>query len=364
MGAALSLGAGASARAQTSAGSSAPSASAARGSVVLLDTPMRSVLDGRIAAELEALGFAVQRRPRPPGALDRAGLERVAREAGAFASLAVEPLAGGAEVWLADRATGKTALREVVLATDGDLAVRVVELLRASLLELGSALPPRGEVPPPPAAVDMAARDRAMAPAPAAPPEPGPLSSPPLRSSGSLDKGTLFVGGALSLSPGGLSPLPHVRVGGGLRLAERLGFELDLVIPTLPAEVSRPEGGASVLPTWCTAGLTVSLTGEQSPFRVRAGLGAGLEWVHVSARPLPPFVGSDADFFAGVLQARLGFAYAFTSLLRARLDLDLGFATPELGVRFAGERVASFGLPLFAPALGLEVGLPSGGGRP
>ncbi len=331
----------------------------------MLDTPARSALDGRIAAELEALGFAVERRPRSPSALDRAALERVAREAGAFASLAVEPLAGGAEVWLADRVTGKTVLREVVLATDGDLAVRVVELLRASLLELGSALPPRGEVAPPPAAADVAARDRAVAPAPlVAPPEPGPLSSPAPRPRWSPDKGTLFVGGAMSLSPGGLSPLPHVRVGGGLRVAERLGFELDLVIPTLPAEVTRPEGGASVLPAWCTAGLTVSLTGEQSPFRVRAGLGAGLEWVHVSARPLPPFEGRDADFFAGVLQARLGFAYAFTSLLRARLDLDLGFATPELGVRFAGERVASFGLPLFAPALGLEVGLPSGGARP
>lgn len=135
-------------------------------SVVLLvprlDAP--TMLAARLRAELEALGFQVE-----VDRLDDTGSVRDVLDATerpnltAVLALAMTgPEARAIDVWVSDRATGKTVLRR--LKVDGArgeasaLALKAVELLRASLVELSfdtarevpSAVKVLSTTPPPP----------------------------------------------------------------------------------------------------------------------------------------------------------------------------------------------------------------------
>ncbi len=111
-----------------------------------------------------------RRRARPSGLGARGGRHRRDRR----------PSERGVEIWIADRVTGKTVLRE--MADDGGtpdrdaaLALRAVELLRASLLEVGLPAPPPGEVPATPEI-----REKLRVRAPDTPPAPAQRPSPAL----------------------------------------------------------------------------------------------------------------------------------------------------------------------------------------
>src|SRR6185436_2860745 len=65
----------------------------------------------------------------------------------------------GTEVWVADRITGKTVIRDLVGATPesgpDDVALGAIELLRASLMELHSPTAPPSEAELTPAVRDL-----------------------------------------------------------------------------------------------------------------------------------------------------------------------------------------------------------------
>src|SRR5258706_14740996 len=97
----------------------------------------------RIEGELSAAGFETSVLVRKGDTDPGAEVERAARENGADAALSIVDTAESrtAEVWIADRLTGKTVVQHLEVS-GGDarasaaLAVQIVELLRASLLEL------------------------------------------------------------------------------------------------------------------------------------------------------------------------------------------------------------------------------------
>src|ERR1035437_9780285 len=96
----------------------------------------------RLRAELGAMGFDLVEMLADDGAPARAALEENARSLGAIAAVRLVPSGGGVEVWIVDRVTGKTVLREIVRPegpsgeADAMVAMRAVELLRASLLAI------------------------------------------------------------------------------------------------------------------------------------------------------------------------------------------------------------------------------------
>jgi hypothetical protein len=117
----------------------------------------------RLRGELVAAGFDAEVTELSLGADVRASLERLAPPSGGAATALVAVVAsadpGSADLWVIDRVTGKTVVRKVN-AGGADaprvaevLAVRAVELLRASFLELATAAPPSAEAPPPPPVV-------------------------------------------------------------------------------------------------------------------------------------------------------------------------------------------------------------------
>lgn len=100
----------------------------------------------RICAELVAEGFAcVIEAPAHDPRTD------VEAASDAFASITIEREGAAADVWVADHVTGKTLVRRVEAADARALAIRAVDLLRASLLEVREpvAVVPVVAKPPP-----------------------------------------------------------------------------------------------------------------------------------------------------------------------------------------------------------------------
>ena len=138
-----------------------PLPAAAGSLVVLLRSPAGDSLarqsETLLAAELRASGFDVGEQARTAGVDLRSDMEAAARRLRPIAVLALTPVAGAgpgaAEISLLDRVTGKLVIRRIEPAPPpgrasaaGDLALRAVELLRGSLLEI--ALVPAGPDPP------------------------------------------------------------------------------------------------------------------------------------------------------------------------------------------------------------------------
>ena len=130
--------------------------------VVLVASDPASQAARRLSKELQGIGIDVLvLKATPENSSGRESLERSARSVGAIAAVRLVASGGGTEVWVADRITGKTVIRELMGPTGADaepddVAVGAVELLRASLMELHSPNPPRGEAEAPQVVRDLA----------------------------------------------------------------------------------------------------------------------------------------------------------------------------------------------------------------
>ncbi|HSS38148.1 MAG TPA: hypothetical protein VLT58_05210, partial [Polyangia bacterium] len=122
----------------------------------------------RLRGELIGAGFDADVLDLPLGADVRVSLEKfappasTARSATALVAVVASAEPGSAELWVIDRVTGKTVVRRVNAAASDParvaeiLAVRAVELLRASFLEL--AITPAAEVTAGPASAPAVER--------------------------------------------------------------------------------------------------------------------------------------------------------------------------------------------------------------
>jgi len=135
--------------------------------ILLMQSPnAQSQLALRLHAEFTNLGIAVVEVPDDAGADAARSLNDAATREHAFAAIRVVTDAGGVTVWVADRLTDKILVRSLPASradVGGEVvALEVVELLRASLLELNLPAPSRQPSPPEVAAL--------IRPAEAAPP--------------------------------------------------------------------------------------------------------------------------------------------------------------------------------------------------
>jgi len=105
----------------------------------------------RLQAEFTNLGIDVIEAPDEAGPDPAAMLTEAAKREQAFAAVRVVSDVGGVTVWVADRLTNKTLVRTLTARTGpigGEVvALEVVELLRASLLEL-KVVEPSQAAPP------------------------------------------------------------------------------------------------------------------------------------------------------------------------------------------------------------------------
>ncbi|KYF71120.1 hypothetical protein [Sorangium cellulosum] len=304
----------------------------------------------RVVAELESLGFrAAILDPAADAPASRASLEASARDAGAIAAIRAVPSGRGVEVWIADRVTGKTVLREMAGdagAPDSDaaLALRVVELLRASLLEAALPAPPPGELPATPEI-----REKLRVPAPAAladPPSPSPPPSPALR--------VALAPGAL-LSPGGLGAAASVDLGVVWMPSEHAGAVAFAAIPLTSARIERAN---------LDVDLSVQLTGGGARFTTRAGRWApsadlGLAVVSLQSTGMvvsSSFSNGEPSTMTVAPFTRLGLAFAVTPTFRLRADVLASVVVEGVSIQIAGREIATWGRPILLSSAGIDLG--------
>jgi hypothetical protein len=282
---------------------------------------------------------------KAPGAGAREALEAAARREGAIAAVRVVPSRGGVEVWIVDRVTGKTVLREVLPAGGAQqqqemVALRAVELLRASLLEVRDrSHPARGDVAAPAAL-------SALLP-PAAPPSNTPAEPVALRVS---------VGPGLAMSPGGVGTSGHLFLGLSYLPGGRLSFEALSLLPAVPSTVTAPEGTATVSKGLAGGGFSLALP-----------LGAGLEasgggglvaaWLRMDGAATAPYASRSDSVYTLLPYVRAGLSLALGQRTRLASGALLGVATPRPVVSFAGRDVASWGRPALGTWLAIEIAL-------
>jgi hypothetical protein len=284
----------------------------------------------RLHSELDALGLTVRVVAAPAGDRNPRTLERAAREVGAFAALRIVPWEGGIEVWIADRVTGKTLLRELVVApgeaADEVVALRAVELLRASLLELELPHKPSGQVPPPPAVKRLVSRLE-------------------VSRSKSAHRFGIGLGAGPLLSPGGIDPSWQLLLKARYVMAPRWGAELFVLLPTVPSTIQQPEGSADISVFFLGAALTVDLLPKPDPWTARAALGVGSAVLRMAGSASPLYVSGIDNVVVALPHTRLDLLYSISSDVRLGASIWSGVALPRATVKFAGRQVASWGRP-------------------
>ncbi len=299
----------------------------------------------RLVAELESLGFrAVVLDPSAEPA-SRASLEASARQAGAIAAIRAVPSERGVEVWIADRVTGKTVLRDLANDRgtpdlDDALALRVVELLRASLLEIALPTPSRGEVPATPEIVEKMSVSLPIVAERPPPPPTWRLSLAP----------------GLLLSPGGFGASASLALGLDWTPGDHVGVFALAAIPLTGAHIERAQGSADLTILLAGGGMRFLPVSPKSAWIPSIDLGLAAVSLRSAGTANPGFGASSPSAVTAAPFARLGLAFAPTARLRLRADVLAGLAAPGIAVEFAQHAVATWGAPLVLSTVGVDFG--------
>jgi hypothetical protein len=268
------------------------------------DDPVLTDAFNRLGAELELHRFEAEIVDRDIGPSPSEALAEIAKSTGALASIAFihQSDRTSVQLWLADRVSGKTTMRSIDVGSGPDtssvLAIRAVDLLRASLQEFEP-----GERPPP----DVAGVD----------PAPVPLAVTELAAE--PDDGFLLRAGALSLIEGGSFGFAF---GPTLGIFHRSGIlELGLggAGPLVGARYETPNGSATIRQelVWGEGRLRVL---DSPAFDVDASIGLGAHFMQADGQAVPPLVSRSDDLWTGF--AALG-AHGELSLF-ARVAMGIG----------------------------------------
>jgi hypothetical protein len=306
---------------------------AAPSRVALIHDPNPSPLEQRtlirLRGELTAAGFEIADAER------RAGDAREAAEeeppvAGVFATIAIVPRAPeAADIWVADRITGKTVVRRVQASpgSNGDvaaiLAVRAVELLQASLLE----------------AIEPAPREeRAPAPLPSAVSQWMSQREPP--ASFSLDAGL-----GVLVASGGIGPAVLPALGLSYRATADVSLRLRAAGPAFASNLDVSLGTISVRQELLSLDLVYRPPVAAGAVRPLLLAGAGAYHLAVSGTAETPYHGRTDAVFAAHADLGAGAVFGLGRRVSILADARALVVVPKPFVRAAGQEVASAGRP-------------------
>ena len=290
----------------------------------------------RLKGELTSAGFETEivDGAAAGGAGDsRAGLEQLAVRRGADAVVAIvgDLSPDSVEVWVVDKVTGKSVVRRVpfepaATRASTTLAIRAIELLRSSFLEIDLAANDRRNVPggaPPPAVVHFVEAER--------------LARHPERFG-------VEVGGAAIMSVDGVGPalLPLVR----FDWSPRAWFVAQVALAGLGTRptVASEAGSAQVAQAYGLLGGSVRFrTSERvRPFVVLSG---GALHTTVEGRADAPNQGRVVDQWSFLVDVGLGAQLRLPDRFYLSLAAHAQLAEPYVAVRFVGAVVATAARP-------------------
>jgi hypothetical protein len=299
----------------------------------------------RLRAELVDAGFEVVEAERAPGD-PRSEVEGAEPDRFSFATIAMNRVANGAfaDVWISDRITGKTVVRRIEVGAGPDattvLAIRALELLRASLLEVAARSPPSEPRMSAPNDV-MKLVEPALPPASEVP--------RPLLHGSALGVGILALHGLGGLGPA-LGPMASFSYG-----AHAWFGRVTLAGPLLGAEPSTPAGSATVRQG--LAALSLGWASDPKPFGACAWAGVGAFDLHTDGSAVAPYRGVSGDVASFLAIAGVGALARVGRRIALTADLTAIVLDPEPVVVIAGRDAGRAGAPSLGASLGVLVGL-------
>lgn len=315
---------------------------------------LQGSLSSQIEAELSSLGFHVLPGGASPPPETPRELQAAARKAGAAAAASVRPSERGVEVWLVDRVTGKTLSREVVqlepaLDRERVIAVRIVELLRASLLELQLPSGAEGEVQATPQLQALAGLPSPLlgqgreqsSPAPPATPGYGALQ--------------LHAGLGFASSVRATRVTPLVALGAFWQPTRQLAIGVSGFVPLASAKVSDREGSVRIATWQLSVGPRLypfAATGALRPF---LDLEVSLLQFQIDAtQAAASLIASSDRLLTAGASTGLGVEWRLSSHFSLCSTAGASVAAPKPVVRFAGREVLTLARPLLLYTLGVE----------
>jgi hypothetical protein len=212
------------------------------------------------------------------------------------------------------------------------VALAVVELLNASLLELRAAHPRRGTAAPNRAVFRLVDDN---------------LDTPLTPYRFAMRAGAAVIG-----SPGGLGVMTGPMLGAGWGLHRRWVLEAELLAT---ATQSRLDGDAGEAHVGLGIGrLLLAHRGSMQRVQPMFGIGPGLLIAWASGEPEDRYRAASDTTAVFLPSAVAALAARIGSSLRIRLALGAGFAVPALSTSLAGEPSATAGRPLLDGTVGLE----------
>lgn len=291
---------------------------------------------------------------------------------------------GSLALWLRSAETELYIERTVLLdndddSEDGQLALYVVDLLNAGLLELrlsGEPLPeeppsapavPSGETSTPsnePREDNRSEPSESRQPSPMTPTPSPQVSTPDVDEESSSEiplrrrarPGRLWLGASMPINtiPGRI--MAAVALGGGYRLIRKLVVDVDFLASVFPMLYGDHRGNS-----WSYYGTArASLTYEPWPeavVNVGFSLGGGVVIAWTYGEAFEDHLAAEDVMVAGLVSIGARLALPLTAHSRLILSGNIGVTIPEIQVRFAGEPVAIFGRPLLDLTLSFEWGL-------
>ena len=322
----------------------AGSVRAAPGLVVLLQSgggsPGQRRCLTRIREELLAGGFDVEVVDPGPSTDPVSVADAVARQHGSVATIALlgDPDLGPAELWILDRIGPRPQVRRIMVPHDEPdripevLAIRTIELLRASalslLVESNRTVPP----PPPPAAPPTAT----------ATPRPPPASV--VRLPERRDRIGVEAGMAALESLGGpgaaVLPMARLRVPLPQPLFARLTFAGFGTRPTVSTSV----GTADITQAFGLFELG-ALFRRQRRLHPVVTLGAGTIYVRSAGNGVYPYRGLEESEWSALIDCGVGLVAILGVHLATAVELHVSLAAPHPVIRFSGTDAATIGRP-------------------
>ncbi|HTV23645.1 MAG TPA: hypothetical protein VMG12_33375 [Polyangiaceae bacterium] len=176
-------------------------------------------------------------------------------------------------------------------------------------------------------------------------------------SAGSAGRVWLEAGVASSWATGGLDAVPQAALGAQLELGAGWHARAGSRWPLRDAELEAAEGEARVAWTAFTTELGRALPLPE-PWLAQAGVGAGLFVIDARGSGRDEFSGRRERLYAGAYFAELSLGRTLTGWLRLRASALGGITAPRPVLRFDEREVASVGRLVGSLAIGLDLSWP------
>jgi hypothetical protein len=208
-----------------------------------------------------------------------------------------------------------------------------VELLRASLAELGLSPRRHGDVPPTPA-VQRIAHVHADTPS-------------------NQHHLSIQVGPAMVVSPGGFGVAGDGFIGVRFRANRTWGVDAWTLLPVVATRTEQPEGSASLSPLLAGLDAALWIFEPSKQWQLSLAGGIGVARLGINGQAAPPRAGKSDPLLVVLPFGRVSVLRGLSERLAVGLDAFAGVAMPEPIVRFEGRPVADWGRPTTAFALSL-----------